>query len=208
MSGRKDDSGKIRVDLVPVGAVIDAATVFGFGAAKYGARNWEQGIDTSRLYGAALRHLLAWQSGEDLDPESGEPHLSHALCSVMMLSETAKHLRARDDRPDGMGPPVDRDEAVEIDWWNDRLNVCVAEGYEYEAQSLTAADAIWLADRLRVAAVQLTAEGPDRRAAESLRRLQDTGRVHGPEISERMAYEQSQRIGGTATILGRLHRGM
>lgn len=64
---------------------MSVAAVLGFGAEKYAADNWRKGMEWRRLYGAALRHLMAWERGEDLDPESGLPHLAHAGCCILFL---------------------------------------------------------------------------------------------------------------------------
>ena len=98
---KKFDDDKPRTDLVPPSAITAAAEVFAFGAKKYGDRNWEQGLSYGRLYGAILRHLLAWWAGQELDPESGLPHLGHALCSLMMLHDTQidPPSDSLDDRP-------------------------------------------------------------------------------------------------------------
>ena len=87
----KYDSGKPKIHLVPPEAIIEAAKVFGFGAEKYGENNWRQDINTfpvSRHYSSIQRHLMAYHSGEDNDPESGLPHLSHALTQMMILLMT------------------------------------------------------------------------------------------------------------------------
>lgn len=96
---QKFDTEKIRMDLLPPLALNEIAKVFTFGAQKYSAWNWSNGIDQSRLFGALQRHLNAWQRGEELDPESGEPHLSHAGCCMLMLMETALLRKDLDDRP-------------------------------------------------------------------------------------------------------------
>lgn len=97
--GRKDDTGKLRMDLVPVPAIRAMARGFGYGADKYEAWNWTKGLSTGRLYGALLRHLTAWWDGEDFDPESGLHHLDHVLCCAAMLQGTVEHKLAQDDRP-------------------------------------------------------------------------------------------------------------
>lgn len=89
MAGVKHDEGKARYDLVPRLGIEESAKVFAFGAAKYGDRNWEEGLTFGRLYAAMQRHLAAYWSGEELDPESGLSHLGHAGCCWMMLSELA-----------------------------------------------------------------------------------------------------------------------
>jgi hypothetical protein len=84
--GRKDDAGKPRLDLVSPEALLEIGKVLAHGAAKYGADNWkmvENGRD--RYYAAALRHLLAWKTGERLDGESGFSHLAHAATCLLFL---------------------------------------------------------------------------------------------------------------------------
>lgn len=86
--GRKDDGEKPRYDLLPLLALEVEARVLTYGATKYAPDNWRK-VDgwRWRYFGAALRHLFAWFGGERLDPESGLPHLGHALCCVAFLAE-------------------------------------------------------------------------------------------------------------------------
>ena len=97
-TGIKHDTGKAPIDLVDGEAIIAIADVLAFGAQKYAAHNWRAGIAWSRLYSATMRHLLAFWSGEETDPESGLPHLAHALCGLMFLHWHAQHRRDLDDR--------------------------------------------------------------------------------------------------------------
>jgi len=91
--GRKDDGGKPRYDLIPPGALADVARVLAHGAAKYGDANWRRVEGAKgRYYAAAMRHLEAWREGprsghSTLDADSGLPHLAHALCCILFLSE-------------------------------------------------------------------------------------------------------------------------
>lgn len=94
----KDDARKPRTDLLPFDAIEGVAVVLDYGAQKYAARNWELGLSWGRLLAATLRHLFRWGLGEDIDPESGLPHLDHAACSVLMLSATVKRGIGTDDR--------------------------------------------------------------------------------------------------------------
>jgi Domain of unknown function (DUF5664) len=98
MSAIKHDTEKPRMELVPGGAVLAIADVFTFGAKKYAAHNWRAGFNWSRLIGALERHVTAFKEGEDLDPESGLPHLAHAGCCVMMLLEHQRLNYGVDDR--------------------------------------------------------------------------------------------------------------
>lgn len=94
----KADAHKPRTDLLPFDALEGVAAVLNYGAKKYAERNWEKGLAWGRLLGATLRHLFSWGLGENLDPESGLPHLDHAACSVLMLSATVRRGLGTDDR--------------------------------------------------------------------------------------------------------------
>ena len=82
--GKKDDNGKIRMDLIPPEAIFAFAEVLTFGAKKYTDRNWEKGIELDRLFAATQRHLWAMWKGELIDPESNLPHSYHALTNIAM----------------------------------------------------------------------------------------------------------------------------
>lgn len=84
--GLKFDTGKARLDLVRPEFVEGVAHVLGFGAEKYAAWNWADGIVYSRLIAAQERHMNAFKRGIDLDEETGLPHLYHAACCLMFLS--------------------------------------------------------------------------------------------------------------------------
>lgn len=98
MSGTKYDGGKNRVDLLDSLALEGLAQVLTFGATKYAAHNWRGGISYSRLISSLLRHLFAIQRGEDIDPESGLPHIDHVGCNWMFLSNFTKTRPDLDDR--------------------------------------------------------------------------------------------------------------
>jgi len=98
MSAVKDDKEKPRYDLIPPEAMETLAEVLTYGAKKYEPHNWRKGFEWSRLYAALLRHLGAFWGGEDTDPESGLPHLSHALACVVFLSVHQTNSLGTDDR--------------------------------------------------------------------------------------------------------------
>jgi hypothetical protein len=97
-TGTKHDQSKPRLNLLSRPALCGIGEVLGFGAEQYGENNWRQGFEYSRLIGAALRHILAYNDGEDLDPESGKSHIDHALCCLMFLSDQIKRGTGIDDR--------------------------------------------------------------------------------------------------------------
>ena len=97
--GVKYDHGKARYDLLPPEGAEAVATILEFGAKKYAARNWEQGMDWSRPFNAAMRHLWAWWRGETTDPDSGYSHLWHAACNLNFLIAYEARGVGKDDRP-------------------------------------------------------------------------------------------------------------
>lgn len=74
------------------------ADVLAFGASKYKKLNWLNGIEYSRLIDASHRHLLQFQSGENLDKESNKSHLLHAMVNLAFLYYFTQHKPELDDR--------------------------------------------------------------------------------------------------------------
>lgn len=84
--GRKDDAGKPRWELLPWDVVASVVRVFTLGAKTYGDFNWQEVKNArSRYFGAAMRHLTSWWEGELRDPQTGESHLAHAMCCLLIL---------------------------------------------------------------------------------------------------------------------------
>lgn len=98
MSFVKHDAGKPGVHLLPPLALVEVARVLDYGAAKYSADGWRKVDKRSRYVAAAMRHLLAYQAGEDVDAESGLPHLAHAACCALFLVECQRLGLGVDDR--------------------------------------------------------------------------------------------------------------
>jgi len=96
--GVKFDQGKLRMDLLPPDVLVALAEVLTDGAAKYGDRNWEEGMAWSRPYAALMRHLLAFWGGQDTDPESGHPHMWHVLTNAAFLVAYQQREVGEDDR--------------------------------------------------------------------------------------------------------------
>lgn len=97
-SAMKFDQDKLPLHLLSTEAMNQTAAVLAFGADKYAAHNWRKGFAWSRPLSAALRHITAFNAGEDKDPESGLSHLAHAACCIMFLLEFEKTHKELDDR--------------------------------------------------------------------------------------------------------------
>lgn len=63
------------VGLIPPRFILALAKHFGQGSLKYSRHNWRKGYDWELSYNSAMRHLLAFWDGEDIDPETGSPHV-------------------------------------------------------------------------------------------------------------------------------------
>jgi len=89
---RKADAGKPRPTLLPAKALQSVIEVLEFGAEEYGRDNWRIVDDPNRFLDAALRHLLAVRIGglKVIDKKSGLPHIDHAACNLLFLSEIVR----------------------------------------------------------------------------------------------------------------------
>jgi hypothetical protein len=105
---KKDDTNpkdlegnkKPPLSLVPPSVIIYLAEAFREGAKKYGAYNWRTKKVQAMVYlDAALRHIMAELDGEDIDPESGKPHLAGALASLAVYIDAKETGNLVDNRP-------------------------------------------------------------------------------------------------------------
>ncbi len=96
--GRKDDSGKLRFDLLPVKPLMKVAEVYTIGATKYDDRNWEKGLKWGRVFAAMLRHAWKWWGGEQRDAVDGQHHLASVVWCALALMEYEDTHPELDDR--------------------------------------------------------------------------------------------------------------
>ena len=83
----KDIKGKAPMEMIEPIALKTLGEVLKYGLDKYG---WENGTsyqygEIKTYVGALLRHLVAYQSGEEIDPESGISHLKHLFFNAYAL---------------------------------------------------------------------------------------------------------------------------
>lgn len=92
-------SDKMPMHLFPMTATVYGTLALLDGALKYGRANWRAaGVRASIYYDACLRHLTKWFEGETIDPESGLPHLAHAIACITILIDATEAGMLKDDR--------------------------------------------------------------------------------------------------------------
>ena len=102
LANPKQAYGDLKVPLQLVPSVATAYMAMGLkeGARKYGPFNWrETNVEAMTYVGATLRHIAAFVDGEDIDPESGNPHLAHAMASLAILVDALEADKVIDNRP-------------------------------------------------------------------------------------------------------------
>ena len=85
----KADGGKTRLELIDPTFIMGLGKVLTFGADKYDAHNWKKAskaADIERIKGAQLRHIMSYNGGELVDPETGLSHQYHIACNAMFLA--------------------------------------------------------------------------------------------------------------------------
>lgn len=96
-SGMKDDSGKLRWDLVEFEELDKMVAVLTEGAQKYEEDNWKI-VDNpeKRYFSALMRHVSAWKRGEVVD-EDGLSHMAHVMANAMFLMYFEEKERSRNN---------------------------------------------------------------------------------------------------------------
>ena len=100
MSAEHHDEGKPPLADVPRSLLLAVAHVLkrSQDSGKYPRYNWREGAEYTRFASSALRHLMAWLDGQDMDHESGLPHLWHAATNIAFLVEWEDRRIGTDDR--------------------------------------------------------------------------------------------------------------
>jgi hypothetical protein len=91
---------KCPMSVVPQNVLALQALALLEGALKYGRHNYrEAGVAGSIYFDATMRHIMAWWEGEDIDPDSGLPHVIKAIASLTVLMDGILNDFWIDDRP-------------------------------------------------------------------------------------------------------------
>jgi hypothetical protein len=92
-------SSKLPLHLWPETATAHGCLALLEGALKYGRSNWRAvGVRASIYVYACKRHLNAWFEGEEVAPDSGIPHLAHAIACIAILIDAKSAGKLTDDR--------------------------------------------------------------------------------------------------------------
>jgi len=81
--GLRLDAGKPMFELLPPDAELAIVEVFTSGARKYAPRNWERGMEWSKIIGPLRRHINKRLLGEVRDAESGHLHTAHVAWNAI-----------------------------------------------------------------------------------------------------------------------------
>ncbi len=93
-------SKKVSMSVVPASVLMELSLAMREGAQKYGAFNWRtKPIKVMEYYNALWRHMAAWAEGEDIDADSGLPHIVKALATLVVLRDAQRCGKVLDDRP-------------------------------------------------------------------------------------------------------------
>jgi hypothetical protein len=196
--GTKHDQGKLPWQLVPWDAVRGVVKVLDFGAKKYAARNWEHGMDWSRLERAAINHITSWSLREDRDEETGLSHLFHAACCLLFLAAYEIRGTGKDDRPHLKPEPTPHEQKPrhkKVEAYRQREERIALDLEEQVARDLP--------ERV---AKEHDESTPDLQVAidEVRRRIESAGRLCGPDLAE---YEKDVRRSDAERVLGRSRNG-
>lgn len=91
---------KVSISCVPQPTLYGLALAMMEGARKYGKHNYRViGVRASIYYDACKRHLDSWWEGQDIDPDSGLPHIWKAMACLTILDDARQLGKLTDDRP-------------------------------------------------------------------------------------------------------------
>lgn len=92
-------SDKVPLHLWPMTATVLGSLGLLAGCLQYGRSNFRVSpVRASIYYDAATRHLSKWFEGEDVDPDTGLPHLAHALATLAIIVDSQAAKSLIDDR--------------------------------------------------------------------------------------------------------------
>ena len=85
LGGLRYDEGKNKMYLIPAEWDEVLGEIFTIGAKKYAERNWELGMDYSKVMGPLMRHLKDYRKGIKIDPTDGLPAIAKVAWNALAL---------------------------------------------------------------------------------------------------------------------------
>lgn len=123
-SALRYNSGKNDLALIPYELIEGVGKVMTYGKEKYtikdeqgniictGANNWRKGMSWTSVLSSLKRHLLAFEKGEDKDPESNLLHLEHVAANIGFLLNFYNTHPELDDR---IIPSINSEKRIALD---------------------------------------------------------------------------------------------
>jgi hypothetical protein len=97
-TSERHNQGKIQTREIDPDFILGIGEVLTKSRAKYAHFNWQKDTAWSTPYESLMRHLMAFQKGEDYDKESLCHHLLHCATNIMFLYYYTKTQPQNDDR--------------------------------------------------------------------------------------------------------------
>lgn len=84
-TSKRYNAGKVQTREIDPNFILGIGEVLTKSRAKYEAYNWTKSTKLSTPYESMMRHIMAFQSGEDFDKETQSHHLLHAATNLMFM---------------------------------------------------------------------------------------------------------------------------
>lgn len=95
---KNEGKPKLTYNVLSMEVQAGEAAVWENGAKKYKRGNWLIGGAYTNTADSLLRHVAKFLNGEDIDDESGLPHVDHIVTSAKILSHSFHTRKDLDDR--------------------------------------------------------------------------------------------------------------
>ena len=95
---KRFNTGKVEFDDIPLIGIVEVSKVADYGRSKYGKQNWRQEASNTQYLNCAMRHLIKYMYGEEIDSESKCKHIAHSAWNLLALLEKQMMGKEVDDR--------------------------------------------------------------------------------------------------------------
>ena len=80
------NTGKPQWSLVHMNSLVPMIRVLEYGALKYAPFNWQKPTERETIINSMQRHMAALIDGDEIDSESGLPHIGHIMANALFYS--------------------------------------------------------------------------------------------------------------------------